>query len=442
MTLINKKVTPRIQAGFMELLPAEQILFDKIKKTIAETFEEFGFVPQDTPIVENADVLFAQIGEDTQKEIYRFTKGDDDLGLRFDLTVPLARYVAMYSNNLSFPFRRYQIGKVYRGERPQRGRFREFYQCDIDILGNGSLSIVNDAEVPAVIYSVFNKLKLGEFVIRISNRKILSGLMESLGEAEKTSETLRIIDKLEKVGADTVRQMLVEQGIKAVDVEKILSLVKLTGSNETIIATLKKMEIENTLFDEGVTELKEVVDKAISFGVPKKNLQIDLSIARGLAYYTGTVYETIMADDRIKGSVCGGGRYDNLAENYTNQSFPGVGVSIGLTRLFSQLMDMEVVKAETATPAKVLVVPMEADMPFALEVAGKLREAGVATELYTEDDKFKKKLMYANKIGVPFVAIIGEDEVTQKKVALKNMKTGEQELLSTEQLISSMVDEK
>jgi len=442
MTLINKKVTPRIQAGFMELLPAEQILFDKIKKTIAETFEEFGFVPQDTPIVENADVLFAQIGEDTQKEIYRFTKGDDDLGLRFDLTVPLARYVAMYSNNLSFPFRRYQIGKVYRGERPQRGRFREFYQCDIDILGNGSLSIVNDAEVPAVIYSVFNKLKLGEFVIRISNRKILSGLMESLGEAEKTSEALRIIDKLEKVGADTVRQMLVEQGIKAVDVEKILSLVKLTGSNETIIATLKKMEIENTLFDEGVTELKEVVDKAISFGVPKKNLQIDLSIARGLAYYTGTVYETIMADDRIKGSVCGGGRYDNLAENYTNQSFPGVGVSIGLTRLFSQLMDMEVVKAETATPAKVLVVPMEADMPFALEVAGKLREAGVATELYTEDDKFKKKLMYANKIGVPFVAIIGEDEVTQKKVALKNMKTGEQELLSTEQLISSMVDEK
>ncbi len=436
------KVTPRIQAGFMELLPAEQILFDKIKKTIAETFEEFGFVPQDTPIVENADVLFAQIGEDTQKEIYRFTKGDDDLGLRFDLTVPLARYVAMYSNNLSFPFRRYQIGKVYRGERPQRGRFREFYQCDIDILGNGSLSIVNDAEVPAVIYSVFNKLKLGEFVIRISNRKILSGLMESLGEAEKTSEALRIIDKLEKVGADTVRQMLVEQGIKAVDVEKILSLVKLTGSNETIIATLKKMEIENTLFDEGVMELKEVVDKAISFGVPKKNLQIDLSIARGLAYYTGTVYETIMADDRIKGSVCGGGRYDNLAENYTNQSFPGVGVSIGLTRLFSQLMDMEVVKAETATPAKVLVVPMEADMPFALEVAGKLREAGVATELYTEDDKFKKKLMYANKIGVPFVAIIGEDEVTQKKVALKNMKTGEQELLSTEQLISSMVDEK
>lgn len=429
------KVTPRIQAGFMELLPAEQILFDKIKKTISETFEEYGFVPQDTPIVENADVLFAQIGEDTQKEIYRFTKGDDDLGLRFDLTVPLARYVAMYSNSLSFPFRRYQIGKVYRGERPQRGRFREFYQCDIDILGNGSLSIVNDAEVPAVIYSVFNKLKLGDFVIRISNRKILSGLMESLDEADKTSETLRIIDKLEKVGADTVKQMLVDLGIKLVDVEKIISLVKLAGSNETILTTLEKLEVENELFMEGVNELEEVVNKAESFGVPKKNLQVDLSIARGLAYYTGTVYETIMADERIRGSVCGGGRYDNLAENYTNQSFPGVGVSIGLTRLFSQLLDTGIIKPEVSSPAKVLVVPMEADTPFALEVAGKLREAGVATELYTEDDKFKKKLMYANKIGVPFVAIIGDDEIAQKKVALKNMKTGEQILLSVDEAV-------
>lgn len=429
------KVTPRIQAGFMELLPAEQILFDKIKKTIAETFEEFGFVPQDTPIVENADVLFAQIGEDTKKEIYRFTKGDDDLGLRFDLTVPLARYVAMYSNSLTFPFRRYQIGKVYRGERPQRGRFREFYQCDIDILGNGSLSIVNDAEMPAVIYSVFNKLKLGEFVIRISNRKILSGLMESLGEAEKTADVLRIIDKLEKVGSDTVKQMLFELGIKVADADRILSLVRQGGSNEAIISYLKKLEVKSSLFDEGMNELEEVVNKAMSFGVPKKNIQIDLSIARGLAYYTGTVYETIMEDERIRGSVCGGGRYDNLAENYTNQSFPGVGVSIGLTRLFSQLIDTGILKAESATPARVLVVPMEKDCQFALEVAGKLREAGVATELYTEDDKFKKKLVYANKIGVPYVAIIGDDEVAQKKVALKNMKTGEQELLDVNEVI-------
>lgn len=423
------KVTPKIQAGFMELLPAEQILFNKYLKTIQDTFEEYGFAPQDTPLVENAEVLFVQIGEDTTKEIYRFKKGDDDLGLRFDLTVPLARYVAMYSNDLTFPFRRYQIGKVYRGERPQKGRFREFYQADIDIVGNGALSIVNDAEIPAVIYQVFKKFDLGNFVIKISNRKILSGLVESMGCSDKVDGVLRVIDKLEKVGQETVKQMLIDIEIKATDAEKIMDYVRIVGSNEKILEILKKMEVGNELFKIGVSELSEVVEKTIGFGVPKNNLQIDLGIARGLSYYTGTVYETILDDDRVKGSVCGGGRYDNLAENYSNQSFPGVGVSIGLTRLFSQLLSEGVVKATTATPAKVLVIPMEADIPFALEVAGKLREMGVPTELYTEDDKFKKKLTYANKIGVPFVAIIGEDEVTKRKMSLKNMATGKQELV-------------
>ncbi|HOX96555.1 MAG TPA: histidine--tRNA ligase [Candidatus Woesebacteria bacterium] len=427
---MQTKVIPRIQAGFMELLPAEQILFNKFVEIIKETFEEYGFVPQDTPIVENADVLFAQIGEDTKKEVYRFSKGDDELGLRFDLTVPLARYVAMYSNSLTFPFRRYQIGKTYRGERPQKGRFREFYQADIDIIGNGALAMVNDAEIPAVINKVFEKLDLGDFVIKISNRKILSGLLEDLGVADKRDEVLRIIDKLEKVGLETDKQMLIDLGITASDANKIMDFVRLGGSNVKILESLGKMEIDNETFKQGVTELFEVVKKAGEFGVPEKNMQIDLAIARGLSYYTGTVYETKLLDDRVKGSVCGGGRYDNLAESYSNQSFPGVGVSIGLTRLFSQLLDAGMIKAETATPAKVLVVPMEADMPFALEVSGKLREAGVPTELYTEDDKFKKKLIYANKIGVPYVAIIGEDEVNKKKVALKNMKTGEQKLLT------------
>jgi len=426
------KVTPRIQAGFMELLPAEQILFNKMVRTIAETFEEFGYAPLDTPLVENAEVLFAQIGEDTKKEIYRFTKGDDELGLRFDLTVPFARYVAMYSNNLTFPFRRYQIGKAYRGERPQKGRFREFYQADIDIIGNGSLSIVNDAEMPAVINRVFKKLQLADFLIRISNRRILSGLLESWNISEKRDETLRIIDKLEKVGAETVKQMLIDLEIKMEDVIRILDFVCMTGNNEKILESLQKMDIDNELYKTGVNELTEVVKKAIEFGVPEKNIQIDLSVVRGLSYYTGTVYETKLLDDRVKGSVCGGGRYDNLAESYTDQKFPGVGVSIGLTRLFSQLLDAGVIKATTATPAKVLVVPMEVETPFALEVAAQLRELGVPTELYTEDDKFKKKLMYANKIGVPYVAIIGEDEVSKKKVALKNMKTGEQELVDVE----------
>jgi len=423
------KVTPRIQAGFMELLPAQQILFNKMMKTISETFEEFGYAPLDTPLVENAEILFAQIGDDTKKEIYRFSKGDDDLGLRFDLTVPLARYVAMYGNSLTFPFRRYQIGKAYRGERPQKGRFREFYQADIDIVGSGSLSLVNDAEIPAVINRVFEKLQLGDFVIRMSNRKILSGLMEEYGVGEKKDEVLRVVDKLEKVGWETAKQMLIDLEIKVGEAEKILEFVKTSGSNAKILETLNKMEIKSELFKMGVSELAEVVEKTIKFGVNEKNLQIDLAIARGLSYYTGTVYETKLLDERVKGSVCGGGRYDNLAESFSNQSFPGVGVSIGLTRLFSQLLDVGVIKATRATPAKVLVVPMEANMPFALEVAGELRELGVPTELYTEDDKFKKKLMYANKIGVPYVAIIGEDEVAKKKVSLKNMTTGKQELL-------------
>lgn len=423
------KVTPRIQAGFMELLPAQQILFNKMMKTISETFEEFGYAPLDTPLVENAEVLFAQIGEDTKKEVYRFSKGDDNLGLRFDLTVPLARYVAMYSNSLTFPFRRYQIGKAYRGERPQKGRFREFYQADIDIIGNGSLSIVNDAEIPAVINKVFEKLNLGDFVIKISNRKILSGLLEELGVGEKRDEVLRAVDKIDKVGTETAKQMLVDLDIKSVDADRILDFVKIAGNNKTIFGTLKKMEIKNELFNTGVSELAEVVEKAGSFGVPEKNMQVNLGIARGLSYYTGTVYETVLLDERVKGSVCGGGRYDNLTDSYTDQKFPGVGISIGLTRLFSQLLDAGVIETKIATPAKVLVVPMEADMPFALEVAGELRGLGVPTELYTEDDKFKKKLIYANKIGVPYVAIIGEDEVAKKKVSLKNMMTGKQELL-------------
>ena len=433
------KVIPRIQSGFMELLPAEQILFNKYLQIIKETFEEFGFAPQDTPIVENAEVLFAQIGEDTKKEIYRFTKGDDELGLRFDLTVPLARYVSMYSNNLTFPYRRYQIGKAYRGERPQRGRFREFYQADIDIIGNGSLAIVNDAEIPAVINKVFEKLDLGEFLIKISNRKILSGLLEELGVGEKRDEVLRVVDKIDKVGLETAKQMLIDLEIKSIEADKVLDFVKITGNNTKILEILINMEVKNELFKVGVSELSEVIEKARNFGVPEKNIQIDLGIARGLSYYTGTVYETVLLDERVKGSVCGGGRYDNLAESYTDQKFPGVGISIGLTRLFSQLLDEGVIKVQAATPAKILVVPMEKDMPFALEVAAQLRDLGIPTELYTEDDKFKKKLTYANKIGVPYVAIIGEDEVTKKKIALKNMTTGEQELVDVKVAVDQIL---
>lgn len=422
----------------MELLPAQQILFDKFLEIIRETYEEFGFAPLDTPLIEISEVLLAKIGEDTKKEIYRFTKGDDDLSLRFDLTVPLARFVAMNAQNLTFPFRRYQIGKVFRGERPQKGRFREFYQCDIDILGNGELSLINDAEIPAVIYRLFSKLNIGEFVIRISNRKILTGLMESLGAGEKAESVLRIIDKLEKIGQETVRKELMDMGLSAVNADQVIEFVKITGSNKEILEKLRGMKIVNEIFESGVSELETVVKLAGEFGVTENNMQIDLSIARGLSYYTGTVYETKLLNDKVSGSVCSGGRYDDLAESYTNQSYPGVGISIGLTRLFSQLLSADIIQAEAATTAKVLVVTLDEDLNYAIEVATKLREAGVMTELYTEPDKFKKKLNYANKIGVPFVAIIGGDEIQARKVSLKNMKTGEQQTVHIEEAIKSL----
>lgn len=432
---MTKKIEPRILSGFMELMPAEQILFNKFLLTIRETYEEFGFAPLESPMIEYSEVLLAKIGEDTKKEIYRFNRSDDDLSLRFDLTVPLARFVAMKGQDLAFPFRRYQVGKVFRGERPQKGRFREFYQCDIDIIGNGVLGLINDAEIPAVIYRLFSKLNLGEFVIRISNRKVLTGLVESLGYVEKTDEVLRIVDKLEKIGQESVVEELTKVGLSLEGARTVIKFVKIFGTNKEILEQLRKMKIENKTFDEGVVELEIVLQKATEFGVPEKNLKLDLAIARGLSYYTGTVYETVLVDERVSGSVCSGGRYDDLAESYTNVSYPGVGISIGLTRLFSQLLSAGVIATEASTPSKVMVVTLDNDLKFALEVARELREAGVKTEVYTEDDKFKKKLSYANKIGVPYVAIIGEEEIKAKKVSLKNMKTGEQETVTVEELI-------
>lgn len=435
---METKTEAKILSGFMELLPAEQILFNQYLQIIKDTYEEFGFVPLESPIIEYSNVLLAKIGDDTKKEIYRFQRNDDDLSLRFDLTVPLARFVAMNGQNLSFPFRRYQIGKVFRGERPQKGRYREFYQCDIDIIGNGKLGLINDAEIPAVIYRLFSKLNLGEFVIRISNRKVLTGLVESFGYAEKTDEVLRIVDKLEKIGKEGVVDELVKTGLDMAGANKVIEFVRIFGTNEEIVSQLKKMGVKNPTFDEGVSELEIVLKKASEFGVPEKNLKLDLAIARGLSYYTGTVYETVLMDERVSGSVCSGGRYDDLAESYTDVSYPGVGISIGLTRLFSQLLSAGVIAPEASTPSKVMVLTMDSDLSFALEVATNLREAGIKTEVYTEDEKFKKKLNFANKIGVPYIAIIGEEEIKLKKVALKNMKTGEQEVLSVEEVIKKL----
>lgn len=434
MTKINK-VEPRVMSGFMELLPAEQIAFNRFLETIKSTYEKFGFVPMDTPLIELSEVLLAKIGEDTKKEIYRFKKGDDDLSLRFDLTVPLARFVAANQAKLNFPFRRYQVGKVFRGERPQKGRFREFYQCDIDIIGNGNLGLINDAEIPSVIYSLFSELNIGDFVIRVNNRKILNGLVESLGWPEKIDEVLRIIDKLEKVGMETVKQELLNLDISLNGVMQIIEFVKIFGGNEQIIAGLRKMKVVNKTYSEGIDELEYVVKTAIEFGVPERNLQIDLSIARGLSYYTGTVYETKLLNDKVNGSVCSGGRYDNLAESYTEQSFPGVGISIGLTRLFSQLLAAGLVSTERPSLSRVLIAPMEDKLSFPLEVAAIFRKAGIPVEIYAENDKFRKKMNYANKIGVPYVAIIGSDEIEARKVSLKDMRTGGQETMFVEEAI-------
>ena len=293
--------------------------------------------------------------------------------------------------------------------------------------------MVNDAEIPAVIYTLFNKLNIGDFVIRINNRKILNGLVESLGAVDKADEVLRVVDKLEKLGQETVRKELTDIGLTARNADQVIEFVKIFGSNEEILGKLTEMKIVCETFNIGMTELETVVRMAKEFGVPEKNLQIDLSIARGLSYYTGTVYETILADDRIKGSVCGGGRYDNLTESYTDTSYPGVGISIGMTRLFSQLMAADAIKIESSTPAKVLVVTLDEDLTYALEGAAKFREAGIPTEIYTEPDKFKKKLVYANKIGVPYVAIIGADEIQARKVSLKNMRSGEQVIISIDE---------
>ena len=434
------KVEPRTLPGFMELLPTEQIKFNNMMDKIRKSYERFGFLPLDTPIIEMADVLLAKAGGETEKQIYRFNKGENDLALRFDLTVPLAKYVCEYNNDISFPFKRYQIGKVYRGERPQKGRYREFYQCDIDIIGDGTLSIVNDAEIPSVIYTTIKEIGFDNFTIRINNRKILNGLFAEL-ELEKDSvEIMRIIDKLEKIGTDNVVKCLQDLNIEKTKIDKILDFIQIEGSTDEKLEKLSKLNFTNELFLEGLNELKEVVKYVRLFGVPDANFKVDLTIARGLDYYTGTVYETFLNDYRELGSVCSGGRYDNLAEFYTDKKMPGVGVSIGLTRLFSKLSELNILKEKEESISKVLVVSMSDDISRALEVATIVRSKGINTDVYLEDKKIKAKFKYADKLKIPYVAVIGEEEEKNGTVTLKNMTTGEQEEVSIEKMLEILKD--
>lgn len=420
------KTEPRTLPGFMELLPNEQILFDQMKQAIEESYKTFGFLPIDTPIIELADVLLAKTGGETAKQIYKFEKGDTNLALRFDLTVPLAKYVAKNYGNLSFPFRRYQIGKVYRGEKVQKGRYREFYQCDIDIIGDETLDIINDAELPIVIATTFSNLGFNDFTIKINNRKILNGLYESLGQEENSVEIMRIVDKLDKIGVEAVKEEISKLGVSSEVTDKIIEFIQIKGSTDEILQKLEDLNISNEKYLKGVEELKEVVKYIRLFKMPEENFAIDLTIARGLDYYTGTVYETFLNDYRELGSVCSGGRYENLAENYTDKKLPGVGVSIGLTRLFYKLNELNIIKADKKSISDILIIPMTENMSVPLELGTELRKLKVNTEIYLNNKKIKAKMKYADKLEIPYVVVIGDNEIETNKVKVKEMATGKE----------------
>ena len=421
-------IKPRTLSGFMELLPGKQIQFERMVQILRDTYASYGFAPLDTPVIEDAQILLAKGGGETEKQIYRFQKGDSDIALRFDLTVPLAKYVALHCNDLAFPFRRFQISKVYRGERAQRGRFREFYQADIDIIGDGKLDIINEAEIPAIIYKVFNGFGLKRFQIRVNNRKILNGFYAMMELSEKSGDIMRSVDKLDKIGAEKVKAILMgdECGLTETQADEILKFIAISGTNAEVIAALEGYAGRNETFDLGLEELKAVCDNLAAFGVPESNFAVDLTIARGLDYYTGTVYETTLLDHPEIGSVCSGGRYDNLAGYYIEKQLPGVGISIGLTRLFYVLDEQGLLNPELPTaPCDALVLPMGQIAP-AIALAEALRSGGIRVQLYGENKKFKQKMAYANKLGVPFAVLLGEDEINEGMCSVKNMITGEQ----------------
>ena len=427
------KVQPRTLSGFMELLPAPQMQLERMMSILRETYSVYGFTPLDTPVIESAEVLLAKGGGETEKQIYRFTKGDSDLALRFDLTVPLAKYVAAHYSELAFPFRRYQIGKVYRGERAQRGRFREFYQADIDIIGDGKLDIINEAEIPSIIYRTFSTLGITKFKIKVNNRKLLNGFYSMNGMSERAGDIMRTVDKLDKIGAEKVRQLLIDE-VKMLPckAENVLDFMAISGTNAEVIAALERYRGMDETFDQGLDELITVTKYLKDFGVPEENFAVDLTIARGLDYYTGTVYETEMTEHPEIGSVCSGGRYDNLAGYYTDKQLPGVGISIGLTRLFYILQEQNMISDAVLTaPADVLILPMTDDLSAAVALASELRAGGLRVQIYSEKKKFKAKIGYADKLGIPFVIFLGEDEVAQHVCALKNMATGVQEAVTS-----------
>ena len=419
-----KLVEPRTLSGFMELEPSSQLLFEKYKNIIESTYQKYSFTPLDTPVIEYANVLLAKAGGETEKQIYRLKKGDNDLALRFDLTVPLAKYVSKNYNELIFPFKRYQIGKVYRGERAQRGRFREFYQCDIDVIGDETLPLIYDAQIPVIIGEILTKMEIGKYLIRLNNRKILNGFFSNLNLTEFQTEILRIIDKIDKIGADKVEKEIKELTKYS---KEIMSFISINGSNEEILKQLEELNINDEVFIEGLNELKEVVNylKLMKFN----DYKIDLTIARGLDYYTGTVYETTLINNPEIGSVASGGRYENLAGYYTDKLLPGVGISIGLTRLFYNLLDAGVIKDYKKPIVDYLIIPMDGVDEFTFNIYNQYLKENKKVEICMLEKNFKQKMKYANKLNVPYVIIVGENEKNNNEYVLKNMYDGSQEII-------------
>lgn len=421
-------IKPSILPGFMELLPKEQLVFNRIKDIIRETFEENSFENIETPIIEKTEILLAKGGGETSKQVYNIDHESRDMSLRFDLTVPLARYVSEHYHELEFPFRRYHIGKVYRGERNQKGRYKEFYQCDIDIVGNNSLDIRNDAEVPAVMYQVFKRLNIDNAVINVNNRKLLNGFLNSL-EINNYTEVLRVIDKIDKVDANKFREMLIVEIPDENKVDRLIEFISVKGNNEEIISYLEDLNITDDLFALGLEELKEVYGYMILFGIDEKAIKINLSITRGLDYYTGMVFETFLSGYESIGSVCSGGRYEDLASNFTKQKLPGIGMSIGLTRLFYQLSEAKLINIENDRYCDVLIVPMDKTNEFSMEILEELRDNKIKAQIYFEKAKFKKIFNYADKQQIKFVIVAGEEEFKERQFSLKNMETGEQTVI-------------
>ncbi|MGQ9366515.1 histidine--tRNA ligase [Azospirillum sp. ST 5-10] len=430
-------VTPRTPPGTMELLPRRQVAFQRMLDTIRRGYERFGFVPVETPVFETVETLLTKSGGETERQVYfvqstgAIQQGHKpEMALRFDLTVPLARYVAEHERDLAFPFRRYQIQRVYRGERAQRGRFREFYQCDIDVIGKDSLSLHYDAEMPAVIYHVFKELDFGGFTINVNNRKVLLGLLDGLGigEAERRVLVLREIDKLDKIGRDKVHASLTgaELNVPAAAADRILALIAEERSNDETLAALRGLGIDNPLFAQGVDELATVIGGLQAFQVPDGAVRVNLAIARGLDYYTGTVYETFLDAHKGIGSVCSGGRYDDLASHYTKSKLPGVGISIGATRLFYQLMEAGLI-AEGGATAQVLVTQLDPELrDDYFRLAAALRAAGLNTEIQLEGGKLARQMKYADKAGIPVVVLMGSDERARGTATVKHLARGDQ----------------